>query len=267
MFLNDNKLILIAGPCVIESYEQLKKTGLVLKEFCQKEDILYIFKSSYDKANRSALDAFRGPGPEEGLEMLAALKKELDIPVLSDVHSPEQVEKAAAVLDILQIPAFLSRQTDLLVEAGRRQVPVNVKKGQFMSPYEVENIITKYLKSGGDDILITERGTFFGYGNLVVDFRSLPIIKNMGVKYIFDATHSLQLPAARGSSSGGARQYLPALAHGQIAAGADGIFMEIHPEPDQAQCDRETQYPLKQAPVLLRSINKLFNYIKQQNRR
>jgi len=255
------QLKLIAGPCVIEDMDILKTTADGLLGICQQLDIDLVFKSSYDKANRSSIKSYRGPGIDKGLKMLAEIKKEFSVKVLSDIHTPEQVSIANEVLDVLQIPAFLARQTDFYIEAGKLNCSINVKKGQFMSAYEMENAITKFKESGGSNISITERGTFFGYGNLVVDFRSIPIIKKFDVPYIFDATHSVQLPAARGGTSGGERQFIKTLTKGQIAAGADGIFMEVHPNVNNAKSDKETQMPLEETKEFLKEILDLFNFI------
>lgn len=258
MLFPKDKLFLIAGPCVIESEALCFEIAEKMVETTKRLGIPYIFKASFDKANRSSIHSFRGVGLEKGLEILAKVKKKFGVPVISDVHTPEMIVDAAKVLDVVQIPAFLARQTDFFVEAGKAKVAVNIKKGQFMSPYEMKNAVEKYLQSGGTEAAVTERGTTFGYGNLVVDFRSIPIIQGEGMTYIFDATHSLQLPAARGTSSGGDRKYIPTLARAQVAAGANGIFMEVHPDPAKAMSDKETQWPLGLAEALLAELAKTY---------
>ncbi|MEN8210692.1 MAG: 3-deoxy-8-phosphooctulonate synthase [Thermodesulfobacteriota bacterium] len=235
---------LIAGPCVIENYETTSLIAEHLKKITTKLNIPFIFKASFDKANRSSIQSFRGPGFEEGLDVLGSIKKEFDIPVISDIHLPDQAKKAAKVLDIIQIPAFLCRQTDLIMAACNTGKPVNIKKGQFLSPLECKNILNKTKESNNTNISITERGASFGYNNLVVDFRSIPIIKNLGVPVIFDATHSVQLPGGAADSSAGERQFVPTLSKAAIAAGADGLFIETHPDPEKALCDGPNSMPL-----------------------
>jgi 2-dehydro-3-deoxyphosphooctonate aldolase (KDO 8-P synthase) len=244
--------VLIAGPCVIEDRESTVRAAEDLVGICSRLDIPFIFKASFDKANRTSLDSFRGPGLEEGLEVLAAVKKEVGVPVTSDVHEIGQVEVVAQVLDLIQIPAFLCRQTDLLIAAAGTGKPVNIKKGQFLAPWDVKGIVGKI--NGGNNLLITERGTTFGYNNLVVDFRAFPMIREMGIPVIYDATHSLQLPGGLGSSSGGLRQYVPHLCRAAVACGVDGLFMEVHPDPDRAPCDGPNMWPLDQLGGLLRQI-------------
>ncbi len=262
--MNFNNFFLIAGPCMLESRELGLTVAQKVKEISEKYQLPFIFKSSFDKANRSSIASERGPGLEKGLRWLQEIKKELNVPVLSDVHTPEMVNKCAEVLDVIQIPAFLARQTDFYIEAAKTQKAVNVKKGQFMSPYEMENVVNKFIQSGGNqqNITITERGSFFGYGNLVVDFRSIKIIKDLGVKYIYDATHSLQLPAARSSSSGGNREFLENLTLAQVAGGADGLFLETHPDVENALSDKETQYPLTKLEGLIKKITSLSKFTK-----
>jgi 2-dehydro-3-deoxyphosphooctonate aldolase (KDO 8-P synthase) len=237
-------LVLIAGPCVIEDFELTFHIAATLKQLTERLEIPFIFKASYDKANRTAIDAYRGPGLVEGLEILARIKAELGIPVLSDVHEIGQVEKAAEVLDVIQIPAFLCRQTDFILEVARSAKPVNIKKGQFLAPWDITHVVEKIRSIGNDRILLTERGAMFGYNNLVVDFRAIPIMQTTGFPVIFDATHSVQLPGGAGSSSGGQRQYAPLLARAAVAAGADGVFLEVHPDPDKARCDGPNSLPL-----------------------
>ncbi len=247
----DGAFFAIAGPCVVESRELVLEVARFLKDIATQADIPIIFKSSYDKANRTSLDSFRGPGLEEGLEILASVKKEVGLPVLSDVHLPSQIKKAASVLDALQIPAFLCRQTDLLLEAARTGLPINIKKGQFLSPMEMGQVTRKVTSAGNHKVLVTERGTTFGYNNLVVDMRSLHIMGQLGFPVVFDATHSVQLPGQGGSHSEGQRDLAPVLAKAAVAAGADGVFMEIHPDPDSALCDGPNSLPLEQVKPLL----------------
>jgi len=231
-------LVIISGPCVIEDYNITFKIASFLKELTYSLDIPLIFKASYDKANRTSINSYRGPGIDRGLEILARIKTELDIKILSDVHRIKEVEKAAQVLDIIQIPAFLCRQTDFVVEVAKTGKIVNIKKGQFLSPWDIINVVEKIKSTGNKKIVITERGTMFGYNNLVTDFRSIKIMQDTtALPVIFDATHSVQLPGGAGKSSGGQREFAPVLAKAAVAAGADGIFLEVHPEPDKALCD------------------------------
>ncbi len=245
---------LVAGPCVIENYDITFKTAQDLKKITSALKIPFIFKASFDKANRSSIDSYRGPGQNSGLEILRQIKDELNLKVISDIHSPKQAAIAAQILDIIQIPAFLCRQTDLIKAAAKTGKPVNIKKGQFLAPWECKNIINKAQSSGCTNISITERGTTFGYNNLVVDFRSIDIIKKLGVPVIFDATHSVQLPGGRGTSSAGERQFAPILAKAAIAAGADGLFIETHPDPDKALCDGPNSMPLEEMEELLSTL-------------
>lgn len=245
---------LIAGPCVIEDYETCFTIARDLKDITTRLGIPYIFKASWDKANRTSIHSFRGPGFDKGLDMLHRIKTELDLPVISDIHLPDQAAKAGQVLDAIQIPAFLCRQTDLILSACETGKPVNIKKGQFLSPHECRNILTKARSTGNENLAITERGTSFGYNNLVVDFRSIQILKEMGVPVIFDATHSVQLPGGGLESSAGERQFVPTLSKAAIAAGAHGIFMETHPDPDKALCDGPNSMPLDQMETLLSTL-------------
>jgi 2-dehydro-3-deoxyphosphooctonate aldolase (KDO 8-P synthase) len=242
---------IIAGPCVIESEEITMKVASFLKETSEKLDIPIIFKTSYDKANRTSVSSYRGPGIEKGLEIIMKVKEKTGLPVLSDIHGPDEVDRAAEVLDVIQIPAFLSRQTDLLVKAGKSGKTINIKKGQFVSPVDFEQAVKKVLSTGNRNIMLTERGTFFGYNNLVVDFRGIPIMKNFGFPVVFDATHSVQLPGGDGTSSGGERKYAAYLARAAVAAGANGVFMEVHPDPDKALCDGPNSLPLNEVKPLL----------------
>jgi 2-dehydro-3-deoxyphosphooctonate aldolase (KDO 8-P synthase) len=230
-------LALISGPCVIEDYETTREIVATVKNITDKLEIPFVFKASYDKANRTSVTSYRGPGLDDGLKVLAEIKKEFGIPILSDVHRIREIPAAARVLDIIQIPAFLCRQTDLIIEVARSGKVVNIKKGQFLAPWDMANVVEKITSAGNGRILITERGTMFGYNNLVVDFRGLMIMRQTGYPVIFDATHSVQLPGGSGTSSGGQRDYAPMLARAAVAAGVDGIFMEVHGDPDQALCD------------------------------
>jgi 2-dehydro-3-deoxyphosphooctonate aldolase (KDO 8-P synthase) len=229
--------VLISGPCVIENYDDTYEIASLLKEMTRQLDIPFIFKASYDKANRTSVNAFRGPGLVEGLKVLNHIKKDLGLTILSDVHEASEIEAASRVLDVIQIPAFLCRQTDLVLSAAKTGKPINIKKGQFLAPWDIVNIVQKATSTGNNQILITERGTMFGYNNLVVDFRGIKIMKDEGPPVIFDATHSVQLPGGAGKSSGGQRKFAPILARAAIACGADGIFIEVHKDPDNALCD------------------------------
>ena len=250
----NNPLALIAGPCVIEGEEPLLMVAERLQEICGRVGIPVVLKSSYDKANRTSLQSFRGPGIERGLEFLRRVREKTGLPVLTDVHEVAQVALAAEVVDALQIPAFLCRQTDLLLAAGHSGRAVNVKKGQFLSPGEVPRVVEKVVSTGNHQLLITERGTSFGYNNLVVDMRALPMMRAIGYPVVFDATHSLQLPGGAGVASGGLREYVPHLARAAVAAGCDAIFMEVHPDPDRAPSDGSTMWPLRELESLLRSL-------------
>ncbi len=248
-------LVLIAGPCVIESRDDTLRIAESLATICSNTGIPLIFKSSFDKANRTSVASFRGPGIEAGLEVLAAVKDEFNVPVTSDIHEAGQVNSAAQVLDLFQVPAFLSRQTDLLAAVSETGLPVNVKKGQFMSPWEVEAIKGKVR--AGEGLLVTERGTTFGYNNLVVDYRSFPIIRGMGIPVVFDVTHSLQLPGGLGDRSGGMREFVPYLSRAAVGCGIDGLFMEVHPDPDNAPCDGPNMWPLDDLEELLTTLCEL----------
>jgi 2-dehydro-3-deoxyphosphooctonate aldolase (KDO 8-P synthase) len=252
---------LISGPCVIEDEETTFKVARFLEGLTRKLKIPVIFKSSYDKANRTAVDSFRGPGLNEGLAVLREVKNTTGLPILSDVHQVSEIEKAAEVLDVIQIPAFLSRQTDLILEAARTHLTVNIKKGQFLSPWDMEQAILKAHAVGNHNILLTERGSFFGYQNLVVDMRSIAIMKRFGYPVVFDATHSVQLPGGRGRSSGGQREFVAPLARAAIAAGADGIFLEIHPDPDSALCDGPNSLPFEHIEALLMTLSELHQVV------
>ena len=244
-------LFVIAGPCVIESAELCLQVAAHVKRVCEKLGLTYIFKASFDKANRSSNSTFRGPGLTDGLVALERVKRELGVPVLTDVHEPSHAPVAAKVVDVLQVPAFLARQTDLLVACGRTGRAVNVKKGQFMSPQEMTNAVEKVRATGNDRVMLTERGTFFGYNRLVNDFTGLAIMKGFGVPVIFDVTHSTQQPAGLGESSGGNPQYSPLLARAAVVAGVDGLFLECHPDPKNAKSDAATMLSLDQVEPLL----------------
>lgn len=245
---------LISGPCVIENYEITYQTASQLKQITHALKIPFIFKASFDKANRTSVNSFRGPGFEAGLDILKTIKQALDIKIISDIHLPDQARKASDALDVIQIPAFLCRQTDLILAACETGKPVNIKKGQFLSPRECGNILNKTKETGNPHICITERGSSFGYNNLVVDFRAVPIIKGMGVPVVFDATHSVQLPGGAQDSSAGERQFAPTLAKAAIAAGADGLFIETHPDPEKALCDGPNSMPLMEMETLLSTL-------------
>jgi 2-dehydro-3-deoxyphosphooctonate aldolase (KDO 8-P synthase) len=249
--LTRSPLFVIAGPCVIESAELCLTIGRHVKAVCDKLGLAYVFKASFDKANRSSNASFRGPGLTDGLVVLDRIRKDLGVPVLTDVHEPEQAAIAAKVVDVLQVPAFLARQTDLLQACGRTGKIVNVKKGQFMSPQEMGLAVEKVRSCGNDNVMLTERGTFFGYNRLVNDFTALPVMKGFGVPVVFDVTHSTQQPAGMGNQSGGNPQYSPMLARAAVAAGVDGLFLECHPEPKKAKSDAATMLALDAVESLL----------------
>lgn len=257
-------LVLIAGPCVIEEQGLTLRIAESLKKLTTELGIGLVFKASYDKANRTSIGSFRGPGMEEGLTILARVKRELEVPVLSDVHDLSQIPAAAEVLDILQIPAFLSRQTDLLLAAARTGKVVNIKKGQFLAPWDMANAVKKIEQVGNTQVLLTERGASFGYNNLVVDMRSLVIMRETGCPVVFDATHAVQLPGGAGTSSGGQRQYVGALSRAAVAVGIDALFWEVHENPDLALCDGPNSLRLDQLPAMLREILTIDRLIKER---
>jgi 2-dehydro-3-deoxyphosphooctonate aldolase (KDO 8-P synthase) len=257
-------LAVIAGPCVIESKDSALRHGSALKAAADRVGVPYIFKSSYDKANRSSLHSFRGPGLENGLEILAAVKEKVGVPVLTDVHEIDQVERVNTVADILQIPAFLCRQTDFVLAVARSGKVVNVKKGQFLAPWDMRNIVDKIRSAGNEQILLTERGASFGYNNLVSDMRSLVVMRELGYPVVLDATHSLQLPGGLGGASGGERQYIPTLARAGAAAGVDALFMEVHEDPEHALSDGPNSLMLKDFEGLLRIIKRIDAVVKEQ---
>ena len=258
-----NPMVLIAGPCVIESEDACLEVAGRLKEMTRSLGIPLIFKSSYDKANRSSLRSYRGPGLRRGLEVLGRIKREMSIPVLSDVHRFEEVQEAAEVLDVLQVPAFLCRQTDFVAAIAGAGKAVNVKKGQFLAPWDMKNVVEKIESAGNRSILLTERGASFGYNNLVADMRALVIMRRMGYPVIYDVTHSLQLPGGLGTSSGGQREYIPPLARAGVAAGVDGLFMEVHPNPPEALCDGPNSQPLKELRPLLEQLMAVDGIVKR----
>ena len=247
-------LLLIGGPCALESEDLARQVASTMQEICGRLGINYVFKASYDKANRTSITSYRGPGIDAGLATLSRLRRELQVPVISDIHETHQVAAAAEVLDILQIPAFLCRQTDLLTAAAKTGKVVNVKKGQFVSPWDMANVVNKLREAGSDRVMLVERGASFGYNNLVVDMRSLPVMRSLGCPVVFDATHSVQLPGGAGGSSGGQREFIAPLTRAAMAAGIDGLFMEIHPDPDRALCDGPNSMPLDQVERLLTSL-------------
>jgi 2-dehydro-3-deoxyphosphooctonate aldolase (KDO 8-P synthase) len=253
------QLFLIAGPCVIENEKLCRQVAASLKKTCASLGIFCVFKASFDKANRTSAKSFRGIGLENGLKILARVRAEFDLPVLTDIHNEAQAVAAAGVVDILQIPAFLCRQTDLIEAAVATGKIVNLKKGQFLSPQEMGRVAEKAKRAGAKKILLTERGTTFGYNNLVADMRSIPIMKSFGFPVIFDATHSVQLPGGGGDKSSGQREFAPVLARAALASGADGVFLETHPQPDEALSDGPNMIPLAEMPALLRSLLKIFN--------
>ena len=259
--IGGKKLTILAGPCAIESKDILFKTAEYLKKLTSELDINFIFKSSYDKANRSSLSSYRGLGMEKGLELLAQVKKEFDIPIVTDIHESEQAAIAAEVADVIQIPAFLCRQTDLLVAAAKTNKVINIKKGQFLAPQQMKSIANKVKESGNDKITITDRGVTFGYNNLVSDMRAIPIIQEMGYPVIFDATHSVQLPGGCGESSSGERKFVPILAKSAIASGANGLFFEVHPNPDSALCDGPNMIDFEQAKSIFTICNEIFKLV------
>jgi 2-dehydro-3-deoxyphosphooctonate aldolase (KDO 8-P synthase) len=246
--------VLIAGPCVMEGEEHTLNIARHLLQLKSELGIQVVFKASFDKANRTSVSAYRGPGLEEGLRILAKVRQQTGLPIVSDIHEVGQVEPAAEVLDILQIPAFLCRQTDLLLAAGRSGKVVNIKKGQFLAPWDMANAVAKISSTGNDRILLTERGTSFGYNNLVVDMRALAIMRDMGCPVVFDATHAVQLPGGAGTSSGGQRQFVAALSRAAVAVGIDGLFWEVHPDPDRALCDGANSLPLAEVKTVLEEL-------------
>lgn len=260
--IGGDKLTILAGPCAIESKEILDETAKGLKEITKELDINFVFKSSFDKANRSSITSFRGPGMEKGLTMLQEIKDKYDLPIVTDIHTPDQAAPVAEVADILQIPAFLCRQTDLLVAAAKTGKIVNIKKGQFLAPEQMGSLVKKVEDSGNFNIMLTDRGTSFGYNNLVTDFRGIPLMQEFGYPVVFDATHSVQLPGANGVCSGGDRRFVPVLAKAAMAVGANVLFFEIHPEPDKALCDGPNMVALKDAKQLFKTCKDIFELVR-----
>jgi 2-dehydro-3-deoxyphosphooctonate aldolase (KDO 8-P synthase) len=261
----DKPLFVIAGPCVVESLALQIDTAGRLKEICTRLGVPFIFKSSYDKANRSSAKSYRGLGMDKGLEILAQVRRQIGVPVLTDVHAIDEIAPAAAVVDVLQTPAFLCRQTDFIQAAAAAGKPVNIKKGQFLSPQEMKNVVDKAREASGEDnVLVCERGFAFGYGNLVSDMRSLSIMRDTGCPVVFDATHSVQLPGGQGTSSGGQREFVPVLARAAVAAGISGLFMETHPEPEKALSDGPNAWPLALVEPLLETLTEIDQTVKQR---
>lgn len=261
--LGGGDLVMIAGPCVIEDAALTLEIAHALKEYARELELPLIFKASYDKANRTSIGSFRGPGLEKGLAILARVKEEVGLPVLSDVHQVAEVAPAAEVLDVLQIPAFLCRQTDLVVAAAAGGKPLNIKKGQFLAPWDMAPVVEKARSTGNSRIFLTERGAGFGYNNLVVDMRSLAIMRGLGCPVVLDATHSVQLPGGQGTCSGGQREFVPLLARAGVAAGVDGIFLEVHPDPDKARCDGPNSLPLREVLPLWRALQALHALVQE----
>lgn len=262
---NERPFFLIAGTCVVESEQMTLDTAGALKEICGDLNIPFIYKSSFDKANRSSRDGFRGPGMEEGLRILSEVKKQLGLPILTDVHEDTPMGEVADVVDVLQTPAFLCRQTNFILKTAAAGKPVNIKKGQFLSPWEMQNVVDKAKSTGNSDIMVCERGFSFGYNNLVSDMRSLAILRGTGCPVVFDATHSVQLPGGQGSSSGGQREFIPVLARAATAAGIAGLFMETHPDPSNALSDGPNAWPLGQMKQLLKTLVSIDESVKQSD--
>ncbi len=262
---NDQPIFLIAGTCVIESEAMTIDTAGALKEICAKLDVPLIYKSSFDKANRSSQAGFRGPGMDGGLKILGEVKRQLDLPVLTDVHEDTPIDEVADVVDVMQTPAFLCRQTNFILRVAAAGIPVNIKKGQFLSPWEMQNVVDKAKSTGNEDILVCERGFSFGYNNLIADMRSLAILRGSGCPVVFDATHSVQLPGGKGTASGGQREFIPVLARAATAAGIAGLFMETHPDPDKALSDGPNAMPLANMPALIESVVAIDRSVKKND--
>jgi len=252
-------LVVISGPCVIESEEMALHAAGFLKKLFSDLQIPFIFKSSYDKANRSAYHSFRGPGLDKGLKILEKIRKEFDLPVLTDVHSPEEATAAGQVCDVIQIPAFLCRQTDILTSAGKTGAVINVKKGQFLAPWDMINVVDKIVATGNEKIILTDRGTSFGYNNLVTDMRTIPIMQKFGFPVCFDASHSVQIPGGLGHASGGQREFIPTLAKAAVAAGCNALFIESHPNPAEAKSDKDSVFPFDQMEKLMVQLKKIYD--------
>ena len=260
----DQPLFLIAGPCVVESEQLAMDTAGQLRDIAARLGVPFIYKSSFDKANRSSVASFRGPGLDEGLRILAAVKAELGVPVLTDVHEDTPLDEVAEVVDVLQTPAFLCRQTNFIVNVAKTGKPVNLKKGQFLSPWEMQNVADKARSTGNEQVMVCERGASFGYNNLVSDMRSLAVMRTTGCPVVYDATHSVQLPGGKGSASGGQREFVPVLARAAVAAGVSGLFMETHPNPDKALSDGPNAWPLGQMEALLETLCELDRLVKNK---
>ena len=258
----DQPLFLIAGPCVIESLELNIETAGRMQEICKRLSVPFIFKSSFDKANRTSVDSYRGLGIEKGLRILAEIRDQLKVPILTDVHEDTPLDEVAAVVDVLQTPAFLCRQTNFIVNVASQNKPVNIKKGQFLSPWEMVNVVEKARSTGNEAIMVCERGFSFGYNNLVSDMRSLAVMRGTGCPVVFDATHSVQLPGGKGGASGGQREFIPVLARAAVAAGVSGLFMETHPDPDKALSDGPNAWPLERMEALLAVLTELDRVVK-----
>ena len=258
------KMIVLAGPCATESYDVSARTAEALKKIAEENDIYYVFKCSYDKANRSSIKSYRGLGKEKGLELLAQIKKEFEVPIVTDIHLPQEAAEAAEVADIIQVPAFLCRQTDLLVAAAKTGKVVNIKKGQFLSPYQMKSIAEKVKASGNSQIIVTDRGVSFGYNNLVSDMRSSEITHEIGYPMIFDATHSVQLPGGGGDHTSGERRFVGPLAKAAVASGCDGLFFEVHPDPDRGLCDGANMINFETARELIKISNEIFKLVRQK---
>ncbi len=260
-------LLLISGPCALESEELARRVAGTMQEICSRLQLSYVFKASFDKANRTSINSYRGPGLEKGLAILGRIREDLGVPVISDIHEPGQAAEAAEVLDILQIPAFLCRQTDILRAASATGKVINLKKGQFVSPWDMENAVKKIRESGSSEVMLVERGSCFGYNNLVVDMRSLPVMRSFDCPVIYDATHSVQLPGGQGGSSGGQRQFIAPLSQAAVAAGIDGLFMEVHPEPEKALCDGPNSMPLEDMEEFLLRILRIRKAVEEKDER
>ncbi len=263
VIFGDGRLTFILGPCVVESAQHALFMAQEINDVCKTVGVDFVYKSSFDKANRSSIESFRGDGMEKGLEILAQVKAEIGVPVVTDVHETWQVERVAEVADMIQIPAFLCRQTDLLVESAKTGKAVNVKKGQFLSPWDAKNIVEKLRESGCEKILLTERGASFGYNNLVVDLRSFPVMRSFGVPVVFDVTHSLQLPGGLGKATGGQAEYIENFARAGVACGVDAVFMEVHDDPQRAPSDGPNQLPLNKLEKLLIKLKKIHELVRQ----
>ena len=259
----EHPFFLIAGTCVVESEQLAIDTAGTLKEICDRLEIPLVYKSSFDKANRSSGDSFRGPGMDEGLRILAEVKRHVDVPVLTDVHEDTNISAVARVVDVMQTPAFLCRQTNFIHRVASAGIPVNIKKGQFLSPWEMQNVVDKAKATGNDNIMVCERGASFGYNNLISDMRSLAVMRDTGCPVVFDATHSVQLPGGQGATSGGQREFVPVLARAAVAVGVSGLFMETHPEPEKALSDGPNSWPLGQMEQLLSVLKELDSVSKQ----